>query len=184
VRTGSPKVDADRPNVKTIEPRALVRGFFFDWDARACIAGRSTPLVLPMRSSLCKMSSAFGRQGRTTRGGRLSPRRRGDGRAWTAYSQEPIAGCSAAFRRRSSNVLPRIVVKRGRGASSGTISPFTRSCSQLSLQTPCWSGSCGDSLWPRLGAWYLDHGMVARDGVARAASSKTRTLKTHGRVSW
>jgi hypothetical protein len=30
----------------------------------------------------------------------------------------------------------------------------------------------------------LDHGMVARDGVARAASSKTRTLKTHGRVSW
>jgi hypothetical protein len=101
-----------------------------------------------------------------------------------AYSQEPIAGCSAAFRRRSSNVLPRIVVKRGRGASSGTISPFTRSCSQLSLQTPCWSGSCGDSLWPRLGAWYLDHGMVARDGVARAASSKTRALKTHGRILW
>jgi hypothetical protein len=31
---------------------------------------------------------------------------------------------------------------------------------------------------PRMGAWYLDHGMVARDGVARAASSKTRALKT------
>src|SRR5580704_15816296 len=25
---------------------------------------------------------------------------------------------------------------------------------------------------PRLGAWYLDYGMVARDGMARAASSK------------
>jgi hypothetical protein len=36
---------------------------------------------------------------------------------------------------------------------------------------------------PRLGAGYLDHGMVARDGVAREASSKTRALKTHGRIS-
>jgi len=36
---------------------------------------------------------------------------------------------------------------------------------------------------PRLGAWHLDHGMVARDGVARAASSKTLALKPHRRIS-
>jgi hypothetical protein len=35
---------------------------------------------------------------------------------------------------------------------------------------------------PRLGAWYMDHGILARDGVARAASSKTRALKTRGRL--
>jgi hypothetical protein len=35
----------------------------------------------------------------------------------------------------------------------------------------------------RVGAWYLDNGMVARNGVARAPPRKTRALKTHGRLS-
>jgi hypothetical protein len=35
----------------------------------------------------------------------------------------------------------------------------------------------------RVDAWYLDNGMVARDGVVRTSPSKTRVLKTHGRPS-
>ena len=36
---------------------------------------------------------------------------------------------------------------------------------------------------PRLGAWYMDYGLAARDAVARAASSRTRALKTYGVIS-